>query len=217
MLRQLLAASLLSALALCSFASTAALPKSGTYKTLSAAPIKALQARKTGDVKVVEFFSLACPHCADFDPMVEKWLKTKPANVEFERIPVGFGRDSWQVLAKAYYVAVALGDSKTLVPDMFHAIHKQNLPLYQVNTLAQFFAAHGTPAATFEQYYHSYSINQQAKEGDALITQAGVMLVPTLVVNGEYETNPTLAGNFKTMMSTMKALIVRVQSRGKTA
>ena len=43
-----------------------------------------------GKVEVVEFFSYNCPHCAAFEPQLEAWIKTLPANVVFRRIPVPF-------------------------------------------------------------------------------------------------------------------------------
>ena len=43
-----------------------------------------------GTVDVVEFFSYACPHCFEFEPTLESWLKKKPAGIHFHRLPVHF-------------------------------------------------------------------------------------------------------------------------------
>lgn len=184
--------------------------KAGSYAMLPLSSNVLLKADKPGDVKVTEFFSLACPHCAKFDPSIEKWLKTKPKYVEFQRIPVGFGRELWKVLARTYYVSVALGDEKTMTALMFKALHEQNLPLYSAKAIAQFFAQHGVSEATFMKYYDSYSIIQQVKQGDDLVKKTGIMGVPTIVVNGEYRTGPELAGNFKNIIATMNGLIAKV-------
>ena len=41
-----------------------------------------------GKVEVLEIFWLACPHCYALEPYLRSWLKTKPAYVEFVRVPV---------------------------------------------------------------------------------------------------------------------------------
>ena len=72
-------------------------------------PISPAQATETGNkIEVVEVFSYACPHCYEFEPKLEPWLKSLPADVAFRRMPVSFGRDSWANLAKAYFTLEVL-------------------------------------------------------------------------------------------------------------
>src|SRR5574342_688552 len=53
-------------------------------------------------VEVIEFFWYGCPHCSSLQPSLRAWLKRKPADVEFKRVPAVF-QDSWMPLTKAYY------------------------------------------------------------------------------------------------------------------
>ncbi|MCK4587775.1 MAG: hypothetical protein KAU29_10545, partial [Gammaproteobacteria bacterium] len=46
-------------------------------------------------IEVVEMFWYGCPHCFRLEPFVERWLKRKPANVKFVRMP-GVFRPSWE-------------------------------------------------------------------------------------------------------------------------
>src|SRR5574339_634003 len=46
-------------------------------------------------IEVVEFFSYACPHCADFEPYLQSWEQRKPKDVAFKMVPMVF-RDSWK-------------------------------------------------------------------------------------------------------------------------
>src|SRR3990170_3537508 len=51
------------------------------------------QPTKTGDkTEVVEVFWYGCPHCYSLEPYLEQWLKTKPDDVEFRRIPGVLGK-----------------------------------------------------------------------------------------------------------------------------
>ena len=85
--------------------------------------LKNPQPVETGkNIEVIEFFSYGCPHCGEFEPILQNWLKTKPADVQFRRIPVMF-QERWIPLAKMYYTLEALGEESRLSPEMFVAIH----------------------------------------------------------------------------------------------
>ena len=43
-------------------------------------------------IEVVEFFWYSCPHCNAFEPKLNAWLRTMPADVSFRRVPVAFRR-----------------------------------------------------------------------------------------------------------------------------
>ena len=63
-----------------------------------------------GKIEVTEFFSYACPHCAHFYPMLESWLAKQPKDVVLRKVPVGFNRDLWINMQRAYYALQASGD-----------------------------------------------------------------------------------------------------------
>src|SRR5437879_2240830 len=61
-----------------------------------------------GKVEVIEVIWLACPHCYALEPFIRNWLKTKPAYVEFMRVPVMWG-PVHRAHARLYYTFEALG------------------------------------------------------------------------------------------------------------
>ncbi|MCK5669554.1 MAG: hypothetical protein KAI15_10725, partial [Gammaproteobacteria bacterium] len=70
------------------------------YKELSSP-----QPTRTGDkIEVLEVFWYGCPHCYQFEPVVEKWLEEKAGYIEFVRIPGVLGKQ-WLPHARAYYAA----------------------------------------------------------------------------------------------------------------
>lgn len=77
-------------------------------------------------VQVTEFFGYWCPHCNNFEPILEKWVEEKGAEVEFSRVPVAFSkRGSNQVLAqKAYYIGKQMKAEKAVDSTMFDFYHK---------------------------------------------------------------------------------------------
>jgi thiol:disulfide interchange protein DsbA len=139
----------------------------------------------SGKVEVIEMFWYGCPHCRDLEPATEEWLKRKPDNVEFTRIPVAFGT-SWEPGARAYYAAEALGMLDKVHQPLFEAFH-QRRKLNNVDQLAAFFAEHGVDPEAFRKAYQSFQTQTQLRRGNQLAQRFGVRGVPAIIVNGKYD------------------------------
>lgn len=172
------------------------------YEVIANADKTAMQVAD-GKVKVQEFFSFACPACNKLEPALEKWLASKPKNVEFERIPVAFN-NQWELLAKAYYTAEALNLSDKVTPALFKAIHEQNMHFEDKQSLAKFFSSFGVSAKDFDSAFSfSPGIDAQLNQGRDLLQKYAIIRVPTLVICGKYQTTPAL-----TMGDTQKTMQV---------
>ena len=89
-------------------------------------PINPPQPTPPGKVELIEFFSYACPHCHSLSGPLAAWLKRKPADVEFKRVPAVFN-DIWLQYARVYYTLEALGLVDKLHHEVFAAVHNQKL------------------------------------------------------------------------------------------
>ena len=136
-------------------------------------------------VEVIEMFWYGCPHCYELEPVAQEWLKRKPENVVFTRIPVAFGAN-WEPGARAYYAAEALGVLEKLHQPLFDAFH-QRRKLSTEDELAAFFAEHGVDAEAFRKAYTSFQTETQLRRGNQLAQRYGVRGVPTVIVNGKYD------------------------------
>jgi thiol:disulfide interchange protein DsbA len=146
-------------------------------------------------IEVLEFFSYACPHCAEFEPALQDWLKRKPKDVEFRMVPMVF-RESWKPLAKLYYTLEAMGELERVHQKVFDAIHKESQQLFDDQAVAKFAAAQGLDATKFGQIYNSFGMDAKVQRAVALSKAYGVMFTPSLAVNGKYYTGPSMtAGN----------------------
>ncbi len=161
-------------------------------------------------VEVIEFFWYGCPHCYSFEPSLSKWLKTKPANVEFIRIPAVFSEE-WGKHAKAYFTAEALGVIDAVHGDLFDGIQQaKQVGKHELETedqLAKFFAAHGVKEADFREAYNSFMVDSKMRQAPALAAKYGITGVPAIIVNGKYRTNGTLAGSQEKMIDVINTLI----------
>jgi protein dithiol oxidoreductase (disulfide-forming) len=164
-------------------------------------------------VEVIEFFWYGCPHCFEFEPTLKAWLKTKPANVEFIRIPAVFS-EKWGRHAKAYYVAEALGVVDKVHDDFFDAIQVKNAELETEDQLAKFFVEHGVKESDFHDAFNSFMIDAKMRQAPQVAGKYGITGVPTVIVNGKYRTNGSLAGGHEKMIAVMDELIKK-ESGGK--
>jgi protein dithiol oxidoreductase (disulfide-forming) len=161
-------------------------------------------------VEVIEFFWYGCPHCYSFEPSLSKWLKTKPDNVDFIRIPAVFNEE-WGKHAKAYYTAEALGVVDAVHSDLFDEVQKAKQEnkhaLETEEELAKFFVAHGVKDSDFREAYNSFMVDSKIRQAPALAAKYGITGVPAIIVNGKYKTNGTLAGSQEKMIDIINTLI----------
>ena len=159
-------------------------------------------------IEVIEFFWYGCPHCYHFEPEVQKWLKTLPPNVQFIRQPAIFSKP-WAAHARAYYIAETLGIIEQVHADLFDTIQKKHQALQTQEELAAFFIAHGVTQEAFEAAYSSFTVDTKMRLASTITGRYGITGVPTVVINGKYKTDGTLAKNFRNMIAVMNYLIAQ--------
>lgn len=172
------------------------------YETLSPAQ----PTHNPDKIEVIEFFWYGCPHCYSFEPLLEKWLKNLPKNVEFIRQPAVFS-DLWGKHAKAYFTAEALNVVDKIHADFFDAIQNKKQNLETEDQLAKFFAAHGVNETEFHNTYNSFLVDSKMRQASAMAGRYGVTGVPAIIVNGKYKTNGPLAGSQEKMIEIIDQLI----------
>jgi thiol:disulfide interchange protein DsbA len=165
-----------------------------------------------GKVEVVEVFWYGCPHCYALDPYIESWRKTKPAYIEFHRVPV-----TWQPVhqshAKLFYTFEALGKEDAVHNAVFAEMHDKKNYMYMQGddkeTLAAqiaFAKAHGISEADFTGAWNSFTVQTSMQKADELVHRYHVDGVPLLVINGKYVTDVNMAGSQANVMSIVSDL-----------
>lgn len=143
------------------------------------------RASSSGKVEVVEVFSYACIHCAEFSPYVDELRKSLPPGVEFKLVPAPFN-DAWVPFARGYYAAKKLGILEQTHDVLFDAKFKEQYPINSMDEIADFYASHGANRAQFMKIANSPEVDAQVKKDLALIQAWGVDGTPTIVVDGKY-------------------------------
>ena len=142
-------------------------------------------------IEVIEFFSYACPHCADFEPVLQDWLKRKPKDVDYRAVPMVF-RDNWKPLAKLYFSLEQMGLVDKYHMKVFDAIHKQGQQLFTDEAVTEWVVKQGVDKTKFEQIYNSFGMDAKVQRAAAMGRAYGVQFTPSIAVNGKYWTGPSM-------------------------
>ncbi|MCB1886484.1 MAG: thiol:disulfide interchange protein DsbA/DsbL [Rhodocyclaceae bacterium] len=166
-------------------------------------------------IEIIEFFHYGCPHCRDFDPLLEAWLVSLPKDVYFKRVPAIWGNPKLKALARFYYAAEATGDLHTLHGDVFAAFQTAHVALDKPEGVQEWVASKGVDADKFMAAYKSFGIESKLSRADQLARNFRVQGVPTVAVNGQYTTSASLTGSHENTLKVVDELIAKVrQSRG---
>ena len=164
-----------------------------------------------GKIELVEMFSYACVHCYNFDPYLEAWRGGLPEDVAFRRIPAIFN-DSWKLLAQVFYTAEVLGVGEELHMPLFRSIHEpdKTLDLRKPEFLEDLFADNAqVEPADFNNAFGSFSVRSRVQQADAHGRAYRISGVPTLIINGKYRVDGTMAGSNENMLKVAEYLLAR--------
>ena len=145
-------------------------------------------------IEVLEFFWYGCPHCNNLQPPLSAWLKRKPADVEFKRVPAVF-QDSWIPLTKAYLTIEAMGLVDKLHHDVFSAIHEQKIRLQDTKVLFDWVAKRGVDRQKFIDTYNSFAVQSRAQRSVDMTRNYDIPGTPALAIDGRYLTAPSMTLN----------------------
>jgi len=200
----------LFALLLLPFSGQAQFLEGVEYTRVSPQPVE------TGSkVEVREFFGYGCPHCYTLEPILDKWQKTLPKNVQFVRTPAVFS-EAWTVHARAYYAFEALGITAKMHYALFQALHDEKRVLNNADSLAAFVAEKGGDRKAFLDAYNSFGMQANLSRATQTGRAFNIDSVPTLVVDGKYMTNANIAGGYDKVPKVLDFLIKKAAAERST-
>jgi thiol:disulfide interchange protein DsbA len=158
-----------------------------------------------GKIEVTEFFWYGCPHCYALEPYINEWLKTKPQDVVFKRVPTY--NDNWAPMVSLYYTLEAMGLADQYHQKVFDAIHKQNVNLNNKSKRDEWLKANGIDPAKYAEVEKSFTVNTKINRAKQLTQAYKVDGVPRVFVNGKYYTSPEHAGGSERTFPVVDQLI----------
>jgi len=198
--------------ALMMFWGNVALAQSGPYSdgvhyfTLE----QAASARKSDTITVTEIFSYGCHACNDFEPYMQNWKAKQADDVKLDRIPVGFGRAAWDLLAKGYVIAEILGVEDENHVALMNAIWKERRQFRTLEDMADFYAERGADKEKFMALDNSFMLSMRQKQNADKLGIYSPRGTPTMVVNGKYKVLTSQAvPNYDAMLSVVDYLVAK--------
>lgn len=162
---------------------------------------------QAGKVNVTEFFWYGCPHCAQFEPVLEAWAKQEGSRIALTRVPVAMNTELTPH-SRMYYALASLGDADRLMPTVFKAIAEGKM-LLTAQAQADFLAQYGIDKNQYLQAYNSMRVQADVSHAATLIRNARINGVPTIVVNGQYETGPGYTNSLNGTIPVLNYLVDR--------
>jgi len=167
------------------------------------------QPHEQGKVEVIEFFWYGCPHCYAIEPELNAWLKTKPADVVFKRVPTY--NESWAPMVVLYYTLEAMGVLDQYHQKVFDAIHKEHVNLNNAKKRDEWLKASGIDPAKYAEVEKSLSVVTNVNRARQLSQSYKVDSVPRFFVNGKYWTAADLAGGEEKLLLVVNQMIAQAR------
>ncbi|MCB1691321.1 MAG: thiol:disulfide interchange protein DsbA/DsbL [Pseudomonadales bacterium] len=175
----------------------------GTHYAVLPFPIKS---RHPDKIEVTEYFSYGCPHCYEFDPLVNAWKENLPDDVVFTRTPAIWNHD-YEVFAQTYYTLLAMGMLDKLHSQIFQAIHAEHKDLGSDQAMAKYLSQFGVDPEAFAKTYSSFGVRASLQQADARGKAFRSGGVPAIIVDGKYRVEGSMAGSNSNMLRVVDFLI----------
>ncbi|CAN5291732.1 hypothetical protein BH11PSE14_BH11PSE14_18950 [soil metagenome] len=160
-------------------------------------------------IEIAEVFSYRCIHCAEFQPHVNAWRKTQPADTRWEYVPGVFG-GAWDDFARAFFAAQVLGIRESTHDKVFHGVFvDQYVKTGTPDEIATMYARWGVDKAQFLGTMQSFGVTAKLNQAKQFALRTGVSATPTLIINGKYRVNVTTDRGFDGMLKTVDWVVAR--------
>ncbi len=169
-------------------------------------PAPAPTSTAPGRIEVCEFFMFGCIHCYELESALVAWEADQADDVELVRVPAIFNPLA-RLHAQAYYTAEVLGRGDALIAPFYTEIHERGNALASRAALREFFARHGIDGARFDATFDSAAVAERLRQAEALNRRYGIGVTPSIGINGQYLTSPSMTGSTGAMLDAVDTLV----------
>ncbi|MBB3103818.1 thiol:disulfide interchange protein DsbA/DsbL [Azomonas macrocytogenes] len=169
---------------------------------------KPVPVAQPGKIEVVEVFWYGCPHCYQFEPVLNPWVEKLPKDVAFHRIPALFGK-IWDIHGQLFLTLETMGVEQKVHDAVFAAIHKEGKKLATPDEMADFLVGQGVDREAFLGTYNSFAVKGNMEKVRKQAMSYKIAGVPTMVINGKYRFDISSAGGPEHMLELADSLIAK--------
>lgn len=179
------------------------------YRVLPIA--QAIEAK--GKIEVLEFFWYGCPHCHDFEPQLDAWVKRQAKDVSVKKVPVAF-RDDLLPHSQLFYALESLGKSN-LHAKVMETMHVGKRKLLTEPEIADWAVSQGIEREAFLKAFKSFTVTSKARAANQIAQAYRIDGVPTVAVQGKYITSPSITAGSKARAIEAMDHLVNKARKGK--
>ena len=97
-------------------------------------------------------------------------------------------------------------------PMFFAEIHERHQPMSTPAAIGAVFQRLGIDKETFEANFHGFAVDNRVRRAETLVRDFGISSVPSVVVDGRWYTNATLAGgSFDKLLKVIDHLVIKAR------
>lgn len=171
------------------------------YRLIEQQPVE------SGDrVEVIDFFWYGCPFCNELQPALEDWLKRKPADVQFRRMPVIL-KDNWAPHARIYFTLEAVGAAERLHLKVYHSYHVEELHMSKPDVMSAWAVKNGIDRKAWDDAYGSRDVDRKVIQAREATRAYNVQGTPSLVVDGRFITSSGMVDTVRGVIPVLDELI----------
>lgn len=165
-----------------------------------------------GKVEVVEVFWYACGHCYLLEPKLEAWdRKGRPADAQLVRLPATWN-NTLKTHARVFYTMELLG-RPDLHAEIWREINVKRNHLDTPAAIETFFTSHGVSKADFQKAFAGFTVDTKVMKAEDLNRRYKITGTPTVVVNGKYVTDVSMAGGENELFQVINALVAKERAK----
>lgn len=175
-----------------------------------AEPIRPADASK---IEVAEVFSYLCSHCYHFEPLLQAWTKTQPADVLLVQTHASFNHN-WPIYQRGYYTIVALGVKDKVQDAVFSSVFVGKKEMLTAEAWADFLSLYGVDKQKTLSTFNSFGVNSQVKQAENRVRDFKISSTPTLIVDGRFR---VAAPKHEDMLKVTQFLVNKVRAERAAA
>ncbi|WP_035845314.1 thiol:disulfide interchange protein DsbA/DsbL [Kitasatospora azatica] len=166
--------------------------------------------------EVVEVFWYGCYHSELLEQPLEQWAARQPSDVVLRRIPAVWPGGPEQRVqtahARLYFTLEKLGQVDRLQRAVFRAVRGEGADLGSEAAAAGWAERQGVDRRQFTAAYESEQVRREVEQAPDDLVRYETTELPSLVVQGRYQTSPTAAGGVEAIPGVLDQLLAQVRS-----
>ena len=166
---------------------------------------------RSDTIEVMEFFSYACVHCYNFDPILVDWVQEQGEAINFIQTPA-VASESWRLLGRNFLTYQELGEQDKYHMPFFRAVHDARRVFLNPESLSEFYAQQGGEEEAYLSAFNSAAVASALSKADRMARRLKVSAVPSIVIQGKYLVRTSGSVGPKRMLDVMDYLIAKERS-----